>query len=97
MEQNLDYAVLPQPLLDSERAATIQGWYSKQQLEVFWRAKTYTNRYRTWTGPDTIARIQVDLNKNAPVAGAQGRPKYILLSDKDKGIGSRKLFWTYHT
>ena len=83
---------LPQPVLDSERAATIQGWYSKQQLEVFWRAKTYTNRYRTWTGPDTIARIQVDLNKNAPVAGAQGRPKYILLSDKNKGIGSRNYF-----
>jgi len=90
--KNFGLCRLPQPVLDTERVATIQGWYSKQQLEIFWRAKTYTNRYHPWTGPDTIARIQVDLNKNAPVAGAQGRPKYILLSDKEKGIGSRNYF-----
>ena len=83
---------LPQPPLDQERAATQLAWFSKQQLETFWRSKTYTNRYLTWTGQDTIARIQVDLNKNAPVSGAQNRPKYILLKNKEKGLGSRSYF-----
>ena len=89
---NLGFCRLVQPPLDAERAATKLEWYAKQQMEIFWRSKTYTNRYRTWTGQDSIARIQIDLNKNAPVSGAQNRPKYILLNDEDKGIGNRSYF-----
>ena len=71
--------------------ATQKQYYVNQQLQELWTAKTYTNRYRTWTGRDVIARIVVNLNTAAPVTGASNRPKYILLENTD-GIGYRDYF-----
>tara|TARA_Y100000590_G_scaffold449799_1_gene588499 strand:- start:93 stop:1778 length:1686 start_codon:yes stop_codon:yes gene_type:complete len=83
---------LLQPPVDAEQEVVTQKWFAKKELNTLWKSKTYQNRYRTWTGSDTIARIQVNLNKNTPIAGAESRPKYILLSEKERGIGVRNYF-----
>ena len=81
--QNFGLCRLPRPPLDAERAASQLLFFSKQQLQIFWKSKTYTNRYRTCTSRDVIARIQIDLEK-------ANRPKYLLLSGDN--MGSRTYF-----